>query len=182
MPPQRAGPSHDIHSPTEQPDLLSSSDETVSSAASRFVKLTVKTNRDSIFLGNMARSEHDAKGRKDYLVLHTSDFLERGQLPGHTVCFDVFKCESIKSHLYFTVQGSPSSLFGDSMVMCRAGEEPTCPSRAGWWVRVLTMSVAVNKHLSSLFTACMAVSSLGLKHRGRSDPPRFYPVLVERLS
>lgn len=41
------------------------------------VRLTVKTNWHSIFLDNVARSEHDAKGRKDYLVLHTSDFLER---------------------------------------------------------------------------------------------------------
>ena len=92
------------------------------------VRLTVKT----IFLDNVARSEHDAKGRKDYLVLHTSDFLERGQLPGHTDCFDFFKRESIKSHLHFTVQGSPRSLFGDSMVICRSGEEPTvCPPLVG---------------------------------------------------
>lgn len=89
------------------------------------VRLTVKTNWLSIFLDNVARSEHDAKGRKDYLVLHTSDFLERGQLPGHTDCFDFFKRDSIKSPLHFTVQGSPRSLFGDSMVMCRSGEEPT---------------------------------------------------------
>lgn len=40
------------------------------------------------------------------------------------------------------------------------------------------MSVALDKHLSSLFTMCMEAPSLDLKHRGRSNPPLFYPVLV----
>lgn len=90
-----------------------------------WVKLTVKTNRDSIFLDNMAKSEHDAKGQKDYLVLHTSDFLERGQLPGHTDCFDFFKCESIKSHLHFTKDLQEVCL--ETLWLC-VGPERSLPS------------------------------------------------------